>query len=63
MGVSVAAFGESDVARAAELIAQSRTGDQAGSLSLGDGLCLAVAEGDQLWAKLALRVPFLPFRM
>lgn len=69
MGVTVEPFGDADVVRAAELIMHSRaTGGD--SLSLGDGLCLAVAErlnlpvtgGDQLWAGLPLKVAFLPFR-
>lgn len=70
MGVRVEPFGEQDVSRAAALIGQSRAATHRASLSLGDGLCLAVAErlglpvtgGDQLWATLDLRVPFLPFR-
>lgn len=69
MGVTVEPFGDADAVRAAELIGHSRVaGDD--SLSLGDGLCLAVAErldlpvtgGDQLWAGLPLKVAFLPFR-
>ena len=41
-----------------------------GSLSLGDGLCIAVAErlglpltgGDQHWSTVSSTVPFMPFR-
>ncbi len=69
MGVAVEPFGEQDVTRAAELIIASRAAATA-SLSLGDGLCLAIAErlglpvtgADRLWASLDLDVPFLPFR-
>lgn len=72
MGVTVEPFTDGDVERAAALIQQSRAGDHpsGGSLSLGDGLCLAVAErlrlpvtgGDQLWAAVQLNVAYLPFR-
>ena len=70
MGVAVESFSASDVCRAAELIGRSRADGAGASLSLGDGLCLAVAErldlpvtgGDQLWATVPLTVPFRPFR-
>lgn len=61
-----------DGVRAAELIgAAKRAPSRAvGTLSLGDGLCLAVAErlglpvtgGDQVWESVDLTVPYLPFR-
>jgi ribonuclease VapC len=46
MGVSVEPLLDDDTVRAAELIIASHTGThrQAGSLSLGDGLCIATAE-------------------
>lgn len=73
MGLTVEPLTASDVLRAAELIGHSRTARRNStddSLSLGDGLCLAVAErlelpitgGDQLWAELPLAVQFMPFR-
>lgn len=73
MGLRVEPVVDEDIVRAAELIAGSRTrrGRGHGSgLSLGDGLCIAVAErrqlmisgGDQLWEQLDLRVEYLPFR-
>lgn len=70
MGLDVDAIAPEDAVRAAELIAASRTSPAAGSLSLGDGLCIAVAErlglpitgGDQHWGTLDLQVPYLPFR-
>lgn len=73
MGVTVESLTGADVLRSADLIAGSRAGVAAhpiATLSLGDGLCLAVAErlglpvtgGDQLWADLDLSVAFLPFR-
>jgi ribonuclease VapC len=73
MGARIEAFIEEDVDRAAELIAASRAaagGTSSSSLSLGDGLCLAVAErlnltvtgGDQHWATCDLTVEFMPFR-
>jgi PIN domain nuclease of toxin-antitoxin system len=73
MGVAVEPITDLDTVRAAELIGASRhgradPGDP--SLSLGDGLCLAVAErlglpvaaSDNHWKSLALRVEYLPFR-
>jgi ribonuclease VapC len=59
-----------DSARAAELIIGSRVRATHGSLSLADGLCIAVAErlgltvvgGDQLWETLDLRVEHHRFR-
>lgn len=71
MGVQVAAIEPGDVLRAAELIHAShvRSGPSK-SLSLGDGLCLAVAErlglplagGDLDWAVENLSVEFIPYR-
>ena len=69
MGIAVEPVTELDALRAADLIAASRAG-RSGSLSLGDGLCLAVAErigltvtgGDQLWETLDLAVDYRPFR-
>lgn len=59
-----------DAPRAAELIAASRALGRDGSLSLGDGLCIATAErlglvltgGDQHWERLELSVRYQPFR-
>ena len=60
-----------DAIRAADLIAASKAASSpAGSLSLGDGLCIAVAErlelpitgGDLYWETLELRVKVLSFR-
>jgi ribonuclease VapC len=70
MGVEVEDVTAADVGRAGELIAASRLDPLKGSLSLGDGLCIAVAErlqltvtgGDQYWANVDMTVPFLPFR-
>lgn len=73
MGVAVEPAQEADADRAAALIIESRrkaTGQQPGTLSLGDGLCLATAErlelpvtgGDRHWASMNLSVTFLPFR-
>lgn len=62
---------DEDAIRAAELITMSRlSSSAAGSLSLGDGLNIAVAErlqlpitgGDQYWETLDLRIRYLPFR-
>ena len=69
MGLVVEPVAESDALRAAQLIGGSRRG-RGGSLSLGDGLCLAVAErlgltvtgGDQMWEALDLAVDHRPFR-
>ena len=70
MGLAVEPVTDADTVRAAELLAMSRTTATDGTLSLGDALCLAVAErldlpvsgGDQLWETLDLRVRYLPFR-
>ena len=72
MGVAIEPVTAEDAIRAAELIEVSRAARKPGgsSLSLGDGLCIAVAErldltvtgGDLHWATLDLRVKFLPFR-
>lgn len=69
MGIAVEPVTDDDAVRAADLIAASRVG-RGGSLSLGDGLCLAVAErigltvtgGDHLWETLDLAVDYRPFR-
>lgn len=73
MGVELEPVIPEDSLRAAELIehsrrARQRAGDS--SLSLGDGLCIAVAErlglpltgGDQLWERLSLKVKYHAFR-
>lgn len=70
MGLEVEPVTESDADRAAQLIAASRHAPGKGSLSLGDGLCIAGAErlelpitgGDQHWESLDLAVSYLPFR-
>ena len=70
MGLAVEPVTGDDVVRAAELIAASRQASGKGSLSLGDGLCIAVAErlrlsitgGEQHWETLDLTVSHLPFR-
>jgi PIN domain nuclease of toxin-antitoxin system len=71
MGVAFEAVLEDDAVRAAVLIAESRAAkSSAGVLSLGDGLCIAVAErlrlpvtsSDQYWETLDLSVKVLPFR-
>ncbi len=71
LGVEVESVRSQDAVRAAELIASSRADRTSeGSLSLGDGLALAVAErlelpitgGDQHWETLDLSVRYLPFR-
>lgn len=72
-GISVEPVTESDAVRAGELIAWSRTqdGDQLDrSLSLGDGLCIAVAErlgllvtgGDEYWETVPMTADYAPFR-
>ena len=70
-GTQIEGVTDEDAIRAAELIALSRSSSRsAGSLSLGDGLNIAVAErlqlpitgGDQYWETLDLRVRYLPFR-
>lgn len=70
LGVEVEPVWDADAVRAAELIASSKAAPGAGSLSLDDGLCIAVAErlrlpltgGDKHWSQLEMHVPFLPFR-
>lgn len=72
-GIAVEPITEVDALRASELIAWSRMqdGDALGrSLSLGDGLCIAVAErlglmvtgGDEYWESVPMRVDYAPFR-
>lgn len=72
-GLEVEPFLEADTVRAADLIAASRAAAKTRedpSLSLGDGLCCAVAErlglklagGDNHWSTLDLDVEFLPIR-
>ena len=71
MGAVVEPVITQDSIRAADLIAASKAASSpAGSLSLGDGLCIAVAErlelpitgGDLYWETLELRVKVLSFR-
>jgi len=71
MGAEVEPVLTQDAIRASELIAESKSASSpAGSLSLGDGLCIAVAErlnlpitgGDLYWETLDLRVKVLSFR-
>lgn len=71
LGVRVEPFTDEDTVRAAELITASRKASSpTGSLSLGDGQCLAVAERprltltgrDQHWSTCDLTVLFMPFR-
>jgi PIN domain nuclease of toxin-antitoxin system len=75
LGLAIAPVTDEDTIRAATLIANSRTrhassGGRIKALSLGDGLCLAVAErlrltvtgGDQDWAAEDLTITFMPFR-
>lgn len=72
LGVRIEPLTADDVIRSAELIAASRQKrpGNGGTLSLGDGCCIAVAErlgltisgGDTAWEQLDLAVPFLPFR-
>lgn len=72
-GLIVEPVTEADGVRAAALITASkkaRTTQDSRSLSLGDGLCCAVAErlglklagGDNHWMTLDLQVEFLPIR-
>lgn len=70
-GLQMESVEPADSVRAADLIHGSRVGGVvAGSLSLGDGLCIAVAErlglaitgSDRYWETLDLSVPFHPFR-
>ncbi len=70
LGLTVEPVTDADTVRAAELIAASKVDPSPGSLSLGDGLCIAVAErlgvtltgGDRYWSQVRSTVPFLPFR-
>ena len=70
MGLTVEPVTDEDTVRAAELVAVSRREAREGSLSLGDGLCIAVAErlgltmtgNDKYWEDVASTVTFMPFR-
>lgn len=70
LGLTVEPVTAADTVRAAELIVVSKTDPAPGSLSLGDGLCIAVAErlglpltgGDRYWSQVGASVEFLPFR-
>lgn len=70
LGLTVEPVTDADSERAAELIVAAKATPGPGSLSLGDGLCIAVAErlglpltgGDQYWSQMTLAVDFLPFR-
>jgi len=70
LGLTVEPVTDADTERAAELIVSSKATPGRGSLSLGDGLCMAVAErlglpltgGDNYWSQVPLQVEFLPFR-
>ena len=70
LGVTVEPVTDADTVRAAELIVASTQDAGSGSLSLGDGLCIAVAErlglpltgGDRYWSRVCASVPFMPFR-
>ena len=70
LGMTIESVTEADTLRAADLIFSSRRSSAPGSLSLGDGLCIAVAErfgatvtgGDHHWESLDLEVEFVPFR-
>lgn len=73
LGVEVEPIEAADAIRAAELIEasrRSRVKPDDRTLSLGDGLCIAVAErldlvvtgGDLHWETLSLRVALEPFR-
>lgn len=72
-GIAVEPVTERDAVRAGELIAWSRTRDTdrlQRTLSLGDGLCIAVAErlgltvtgGDDYWRSVPMDVDYMPFR-
>lgn len=69
-GLEVVSLEPADALVAAELIAASRATNTPGSLSLGDGLCIAVAirlnlmlvGGDQEWEALDLPVEHMPFK-
>ena len=70
LGLTVEPVTDDDTVRAAELILDSKAEPGRGSLSLGDGLCIAVAErlvlpvtgGDRYWEQVPSTVKFLPFR-
>jgi PIN domain nuclease of toxin-antitoxin system len=71
LGLTLEPVTDADAERAAELIVSSKAAPGPGSLSLGDGLCIAVAErlalpltgGDTTyWSQVPLQVEFLPFR-
>jgi len=70
LGVTVEPVTDADTVRAAELIVTSKQDPAPGSLSLGDGLCIAVAErlglpltgGDRYWSQVGSTVAFMPFR-
>ena len=70
LGLTVEPVTDADAERAAELIVSSKATPGPGSLSLGDGLCIAVAErlglpltgGDKYWSQVPVQVEFLPFR-
>lgn len=70
LGVIVEPVTAGDTVRAAELIVTSKQDPAPGSLSLGDGLCISVAErlglpmtgGDRYWSHVGAVVEFLPFR-
>lgn len=73
MGIRVEPVTDQDAVRAAELIAWSRTEDSDAhhrTLSLGDGLCLAVAErlhlpvtgGDDYWGSVPTSANYHAFR-
>jgi ribonuclease VapC len=73
LGVEIEPVTAEDTVRAAELIETSRRARQRpkdSTLSLGDGLCIAVSErlklvitgGDEHWATLSLKVAYKPFR-
>jgi PIN domain nuclease of toxin-antitoxin system len=73
MGFAIEPITGDDAVRAASLIALSRRNvvESGGlSLSLGDGLCVAVAErpglsvvgSDNHWSSMKFRVKYVPFR-
>ena len=70
LGLTVEPVTDADAERAAELIVSSKATPGPGLLSLGDGLCIAVAErlglpltgDDAYWSRMPLQVEFLPFR-
>ena len=70
LGLTVEPVTDADSERAAELIVASKATPGPGSLPLGDGLCIAVAErlglpltgGDTYWSQVPLQVEYLPFR-